>query len=117
LALAPPKPEITRIQRDRETYETVITWRQPENIADLSHFNLLARRTTEPDWTEVIPVGMGNAVNDGNGRANREWRWRGRTIDEYVFGLTAVDQEGNESLAATFDWQAARLRMNPQAQR
>lgn len=114
LALAPPKPEITRIQRDRENYETVITWRQPENVADLSHFKVLARRTTEPDWTEVIPVGMGNAVKSDNGQNDREWRWRGRTIDEYVFGLVAVDQEGNESLAATFDWQAAMERFRQQ---
>jgi hypothetical protein len=114
LALAPAKPEITQIQRDRETYETVITWRQPENIADLSHFNVLVRRTTEPDWTEVIPVGMGNAVKGENGQTNRQWRLRGRTIDEYVFGLAAVDQEGNESLAATFDWQAAMERWRQQ---
>ncbi|MGH7451814.1 MAG: M20/M25/M40 family metallo-hydrolase [bacterium] len=117
LALAPPKPEITRIQRDRETYETVITWLQPENIADLSHFKVLARRTTEPDWTEVIPVGMGNAVKGENGQNNREWRLRGRTIDEYVFGLAAIDQEGDESLAATFDWQAAMERLRQQRSR
>jgi hypothetical protein len=117
LALAPPKPEITRIQRDRETYETVITWRQPENIAGLSHFNVLVRRTTEPDWTEVIPVGMGSAVKGENGLNDRECRLRGRTIDEYVFGLAAVDQEGNESLAATFDWQAAMERFRQQRSR
>ncbi|MCI0691624.1 M20/M25/M40 family metallo-hydrolase [candidate division KSB1 bacterium] len=114
LALAPPKPEIIRIQRDRDTYETAVAWRQPENIADLSHFNVLARRTIEPDWTEVIPVGMGNAVKGENGQNNREWRLRGRSIDEYVFGLAAVDQEGNESLAATFDWQAAMERFRQQ---
>ncbi len=117
LALAPPKPEIIRIQRDRDTYETAVAWRQPENIAGLSHFNVLARRTTEPDWTEVIPVGMGNAVKGENGQNNRECRLRGRTIDEYVFGLSAVDQEGNESLAATFDWQAAMERFRQQRSR
>jgi hypothetical protein len=109
LALAPQKPEIIRIQRDRETYETVVAWRQPDDMSEISHFNVLVRRTTEPDWTEMIPVGLGNAVKSENGQNNREWRLRGRTIDEYVFGLAAVDHEGNESLAA-FDWQAAMER-------
>jgi hypothetical protein len=114
LASAPPKPENVRIQRDRETYETVVAWQQPEDISGISHYNLLVRRTTDPDWTVVIPVGMGNAIKSENGQNNREWRLRGRTIDEYVFGLAAVDQEGNESLVATFDWQAAMERLRQQ---
>jgi hypothetical protein len=114
LALAPPKPEILRIRRDRSTYETVITWRQPEPPSDLSHFNLLVRRTTDPDWTEVIPVGMGHPAGENDQKDVRQWRLRGRTIDDYVFGLVAVDRDGNESLAATFDWQAAMRRWRQQ---
>jgi hypothetical protein len=62
----------------------------------------------------VIPVGIGNVVKSDNGQNNHECRLRGRTIDEYIFGLVAVDQEGNESLAATFDWQAAMERWRQQ---
>ncbi|MGH7477069.1 MAG: M28 family peptidase [Longimicrobiales bacterium] len=87
LAWAPPHPTSVAIRGAVQPSAT-LRWAAVESPA-LAGYKVYWRLTTEPQWTH--------------------WRWVGRTteytfenlvIDNYLFGVAAVGEDGNESVVA-----------------
>ena len=105
LALAPPAPitvrEITvgsakgrkvpNLARGKSRYDAVLKWKDPKPVEDLAGYAIVVRSTTAAFWDHEIFVGKVN-----------EYTLPGVNIDEMVFGVKAIDNEGHESLVSAY---------------
>jgi Zn-dependent M28 family amino/carboxypeptidase len=85
LAWAPAAPDSVTI-RGAVSANTTLRW-QPVNAADLAGYRVYWREPTSPTWDYSRWVG--NVT---------EATLEGVIIDNYFFGVAAVDRDGNESL-------------------
>ncbi|HME07428.1 MAG TPA: M20/M25/M40 family metallo-hydrolase [Bryobacteraceae bacterium] len=104
LAWAPKPPQTTEeVERDgkkvpsllltrgKSRYDAVLKWKQENPEPDLAGYAVVMRSTTSPFWEHDVFVG--NVT---------EYTLPDVSIDEYVFGVKAVDKDGNESLVAPY---------------
>ncbi|HLJ46691.1 MAG TPA: M28 family peptidase [Bryobacteraceae bacterium] len=104
LALAPKAPIVTEpitrqgrtvitpmVTRGKTRYDAQLKWKNPNPEEDLAGYIVTVRATTSPYWEREIYVG--NVT---------EYLMKDVPIDEFVFGIKAVDKDGNESLAAVY---------------
>lgn len=105
LALAPKAPvvdqEITRgarkgqmtpmIGRGKSRYDAQLRWKNQNPESDLAGYAVVIRPTTSPYWEREIFVGKVN-----------EYTLKDVSIDEVVFGVKAIDHDGNESLVSPY---------------
>lgn len=104
LAWAPKSPATTELTerngqkvpqllltRGKTRYDAQLKWKQENPEADLAGYVILMRATTAPFWEREIFVG--NVT---------EYTLPDVSIDELVFGIKAIDKEGNESLASPY---------------
>jgi hypothetical protein len=96
LAAAPPAPRLNdergrpMLGRGESGYDAALKW-EPVLCDDLAGYIVHWRKTTSPYWEKTIPLGNVN-----------EHLFDDMTIDEYVFGVAAVDKEGNESMISAY---------------
>jgi len=104
LAWAPKSPAVSEpIERDgQKTTSILLTrgtsrndallrWKQETPEDDLAGYAVVMRSTTAPYWERDVFVGK-----------VAEFTLPDVSIDEYVFGVKAVDTEGNESLVSPY---------------
>jgi hypothetical protein len=72
-------------------YDAVMRWKVDKPEPDLAGYAIVMRSTTAPYWDREIFVGNVTRFTIPD-----------ISIDEYVFGVKAVDTEGNESLVTPF---------------
>ena len=91
-----PSPKVTgdrgraMLGRGESGYDAALRW-NPVVCNDLAGYIVRWRKTTAPYWEKAIPVG--NIT---------EHTFPHVTIDESVFGVSAVDHDGNESLVSVY---------------
>jgi len=91
LASAPPSPGIISergralLGRGEDGYSAQLRW-NPVSSGNLAGYKVYWRKTTAAFWENEVFVGNVS-----------EYTLEKVTIDEYVFGVSAVGQEGNES--------------------
>lgn len=117
LADAPRPPQLVLINRDLATYETVLTWRIEESAGDLQGFKILMRETGDRYWQEERMIAVPALKEAQPWGKVFEHRLRGRSIDKYIFGLRSIGKSGRESVAATFDLQAAQAWVRAQREK
>ncbi len=102
LALAPPVPETVRevqtgankgrktptVTRGKSRYDAVLRWKDAP-AADLAGYAIVLRSSTSPYWEQQIYVGKVT-----------EYTLPGLSIDDIIFGVKAIDNDGHESLVA-----------------
>jgi len=102
LAMAPPVPETTRevqtgankgrktptVARGKSRYDAVLRWKDAP-AADLAGYAIVIRSSTAPYWEQQIYVGKVT-----------EYTLPGVSIDDIIFGVKAIDNDGHESLVA-----------------
>ncbi|HEX4138052.1 MAG TPA: M20/M25/M40 family metallo-hydrolase [Bryobacteraceae bacterium] len=107
LALAPSAPETTReittgaakgrrtptVARGKSRYDAVLRWKDAP-ADDLAGYAIVIRSTTAPFWEQQTFVGKVT-----------EYTLPGVSIDDIIFGVKAIDNEGHESLVSP--WIAA----------
>lgn len=104
LAWAPKSPETSEtverngrkmntllLSRGKSGYDALLKWKHPNPEPDLAGYVVLRRKTTAPFWEHEIYAGNVN-----------EYVMPDISIDEYVFGVAAVDKDGNESLVTPY---------------
>ena len=105
LALAPKPPVVTRViktgpnkgklapdlARGKSRYDAVLKWTDPNPEPDLLGYSVVYRSTRAPFWETEIFAGNVN-----------EFTLENVSVDEYVFGVKAIDKDGNESLVAAY---------------
>ena len=87
LAWAPPSPDSATIRGAVQPSPT-LRWK-PVSAPDLAGYRIYWRRPDEVNWTHSRFVG--NVT---------EYTLQNVIIDDYFFGVAAVDREGHESLVA-----------------
>lgn len=87
LATAPGTPRGVRLLTNRLTNETDIVWTRGTD-PDLAGYQVVWRETTEPRWTNLVPVGDVTAVTLDISK------------DNVFFGVRAVDRDGHASPVA-----------------
>ncbi len=107
LADAPLPPQLAMIQRDPQTYETVLSWRSTEPVDHLQGYKVFLRETADRYWQQERPISVPPEIDVPNLGKVYQTRLRGRSIDQYVFGMAAISKNGRESAVSTFDLQAA----------
>lgn len=96
LAAAPPAPSITSergrtlLGRGESGYDAQLRW-NPVPVENLAGYKVYWRKTSAAFWENEILVG--NVT---------EYTLEKVTIDEYVFGISAVGKDGNESLISAY---------------
>jgi Peptidase family M28 len=92
IATGPRKGQLApMISRGRSRYDAQLRWKNENPEADLLGYAIVMRRTTAPDWEKEIFVG--NVT---------EYVLKDLSIDDVVFGVKAIDKDGNESLVSPY---------------
>ncbi len=104
LAWAPRSPVVTEqverngvkttnvlVTRGDSRYDAKLRWKQENPEADLAGYVIVSRLTTSPFWEQEFFL-----------KDRTEYILSDVSIDEYVFGIKAVDKEGNESLVSPY---------------
>ncbi len=105
LALAPKAPVVTEeiargprkgqlsplIARGKSRYDARLRWKNDSPEEDLAGYVVVYRQTTSAFWEHEIFVG--NVL---------EYELKDVSIDNLVFGVKAVDRDGNESLVSAY---------------
>jgi hypothetical protein len=105
LALAPKAPMVNEeiqkgprkgqftplISRGKTRYDARLRWKTENAEEDLAGYVVVYRQTTSADWEHEIFVG--NVT---------EFELKDISIDNLVFGVKAVDKDGNESLVSAY---------------
>jgi len=89
LASAPGTMQDVRVHTSALSVDTDLEW-TPSPEADLAGYEIVYRDTIEPFWTHTIPV-------DKN---TTRYLVKGITKDNFMFGVRAVDTDGNRSPVA-----------------
>ena len=88
LALAPPAPQLKEINRDPSGYDAHLMWQpSPGAVA----YRIFWREAWGPDWQHDVLVG--NVT---------EHSFPNTIIDDYVFGVAALDASGHESVVNAY---------------
>ncbi|MFO7866248.1 MAG: M28 family metallopeptidase [Candidatus Aminicenantes bacterium] len=96
LAAAPPSPSITTEQgrpmlgRGGSGYDAHLKW-EPVDCRDLAAYKVYWRRTSTPFWEHSVEVGL-----------ETEFILHHLSIDEYVFGVSALNKKGHESIISAY---------------
>ena len=105
LALAPKAPDVTRvvksgaykgrvvpdIGRGKSRYGALLKWKNASPEPDLAGYAIVSRSTTAPYWEKELFVGNVN-----------EYLFEDVSLDELIFGVKAIDRDGNESLVSVY---------------
>ena len=86
LANGPAAPQGVRVEASTLTVDTTLMW-QPNTEPDLAGYEIVYRDTNMPYWQHTIPVG--NVTS---------YTVQGITKDNFIFGVRAVDRDGNRSV-------------------
>src|SRR5262245_23972253 len=86
LANGPAAPTGVKVEASTLTVDTSLEW-QPNTEPDLAGYEIVYRDTNMPYWQHTIPVG--NVTS---------FTVEGITKDNFLFGVRAVDQDGNRSV-------------------
>ena len=114
LAWAPKVPVVVRtvetgprkgltmplLRRGDSGYDAELSWKNDAPEADLLGYAVVVRSTLAPFWEREVFVG--NVT---------KFTFKDLSIDTHVFGVKAIDKEGNESLVAAYG--LAPRRYNP----
>ena len=87
LALAPQAPAGARIGRGKSGYDAVLSWAPADDKSGPLRYVVVMRATTAPDWETAFQAGDAT-----------EFTLPNVSIDDVVFGVKAVDRDGDESL-------------------
>ncbi len=109
-ANAPRKVWMLTPSRDRETYQTIIRWTHETDEDDIAGYKIYIRPTDTGYWQEIRDVGIPEwidyAIGEDDDRdipQGYEVKFDYRSIDDYVFGVSSYDRDGNESVVATVE--------------
>ena len=105
LAWAPKVPVIVRtletgprkgltmplLRRGVSGYDAELSWKNDSPEADLLGYAVVVRSTLAPFWEQEVFVG--NVM---------KFTFKDLSIDTHVFGVKAIDKEGNESIVAAY---------------
>ena len=105
LALAPRAPVVMRvittgankgqltlnIARGKSRYDAVLKWTTDAAEPSVAGYAVVMRATTAPFWQKEIWVGNVS-----------EFSLENVSIDDSIFGVKAIDQDGNESLVSVY---------------
>jgi hypothetical protein len=86
LANGPAAPTGVKVEAGTLTVDTTLMW-QPNTEPDLAGYEIVYRDTNMPYWQHTIPVG--NVTS---------FTVKGITKDNFLFGVRAVDRDGNRSV-------------------
>jgi hypothetical protein len=86
LALAPAAPSKVELETFKLENDTTLRW-EPNREADIAGYRIVWRDTTAPFWQRAVYVG--NVTRH---------TLAGVSHDDYLFGVQAIDQQGNASM-------------------
>jgi hypothetical protein len=86
LALAPAAPQQVKVRTAKLDNNTELVW-QANKEPDLAGYRIVWRETTAPQWQGALYVGNTTQVVVP------------RSKDNFLFGVQAVDKDGNVSVA------------------
>jgi hypothetical protein len=79
------------LTRGKTRYDAALKWKDENPAADLAGYVVLWRATTAPYWEHEVFVGKAT-----------EYTFPDVSIDDLVFGVKAIDKDGNESLVSPY---------------
>jgi len=79
------------ISRGKTRYDAALRWKNENPEPDLLGYVIVMRKSTAPYWEKEIFVGKVT-----------EYTFKDVSIDDVIFGVKAVDRDGNESLVAPY---------------
>ena len=102
LALAPAAPSGVEVETARLENDTTLRW-EANKEPDLAGYQVVWRETTAPLWQHKVSVG--NVTR---------YTVKGMSKDNYIFGVQAVDKDGNASISVYPKPYRPQRRQDPQ---
>jgi hypothetical protein len=87
LALGPAGPSNVQLETTGSTNDAILRW-DANKETDIAGYQIVWRETTAPFWQNKVAVGNVN-----------RFTIKGVSRDNYLFGVQAVDKDGNASVA------------------
>jgi hypothetical protein len=88
----PRKGQLTpMLARGKTRYDAALRWKNENPEPDLLGYAVVMRKSTAPYWEKEIFVGKVT-----------EYMLKDVSIDDVIFGVKAIDRDGNESLVAPY---------------
>ena len=81
----------TMLGRGKSRYDAALRWTNENPEPDLLGYVVVMRGSTSPDWEREVFVGN-----------VKEYTLKDVSIDDVIFGVKAIDRDGNESLVAPY---------------
>lgn len=81
----------TMLGRGKSRYDAALRWTNENPEPDLLGYVVVMRKSTSPDWEREVFVGNVN-----------QYTLKNVSIDDVVFGVKAIDRDGNESLVTPY---------------
>ncbi len=81
----------TMLGRGKSRYDAALRWTNENPEPDLLGYVVVMRKTASPDWEREIFVGNVN-----------QYTLKDVSVDDVVFGVKAIDRDGNESLVTPY---------------
>ncbi len=92
LSTGPRKGQLApMIARGKSRYDAALKWKNENPEPDLAGYIVVMRKSTSPYWEKEVFVG--NVT---------EFTMKDISIDDVMFGVKAIDREGNESLVTPY---------------
>jgi hypothetical protein len=82
---------VANLGRGKSHYAAALKWTNPDPEPDLAGYIVVSRSTLAPYWEKELFVGKVN-----------EYTLEDVSIDDRVFGVKAIDTDGNESLVSAY---------------
>ena len=79
------------LTRGKSRYDAALKWKHENPEADLAGYAVVWRSTTTPYWEHEVFVGN-----------MTEYTLPDVSIDDLIFGVKAIDKDGNESLVSPY---------------
>ena len=77
--------------RGKSRYDAVLRWTDDNAEPDLLGYAVVMRPSTSPDWEREIFVGN-----------VKQYTMKNVSVDDVIFGVKAIDRDGNESLVTPY---------------
>ena len=105
-AMAPKKVDVQRPTRDRTDYSTVLRWKHDTLEKDIAGYKIFIRQTDCGYWQEIVDavkIGKKTIQTNSNETELFETKLYFKSVDDYIFGIAAYDNDGNISIVSTYN--------------
>jgi len=101
--MAPRPVNVIYQRRRRSDMTTELRWIHETKENDVAGYKIFIRSTDQGYWQEIMDIGMPEKMTNQRIGEYYQYNVKGRSVDDYIFGIAPYDTDGNEGIVATYE--------------